>query len=224
MRRSDSSPSTRFPLAKLDLLFAAFEEAWRQKEPPAIDSYLPATEMGRLIVLCQLVRTDLESRLKAGEAARVEPYLRRYPELSQDADLVLDLITAVRRRPGMYIGDTSDGSGLHHLVHVLVESVLLNPMSTEDHKEIAHLLGVTPAQLQPPIVLRDPPIFVPKDKQGKEDGKVKPAPKGPRGFAVVLAQAGAGKANEIRRLLNSRPAPRPGTVQVYLVLHEEASV
>src|SRR5947209_7117748 len=87
-----------------------FETAWRQGRRPAIDDYLPAGEPLRTGVLVELVHVELELRLKAGEAARAEEYLARYPGLTGDRAVPLGLIAAEhelrrRREPGLSLDD-----------------------------------------------------------------------------------------------------------------------
>jgi predicted ATPase len=83
-----------------------FESAWSQGPRPRIDDYLPADVPLRARALIELVHIELELRLKAGEAARVEEYLARYPELDGDWAVTLGLIGAEyelrrRREPGL---------------------------------------------------------------------------------------------------------------------------
>src|SRR6516162_2589976 len=87
-----------------------FESAWRQGTRPRIDDHLVNNGSIRSDLLVELVHIDLELRLKAGETARVEDYLARFPELADDRAVILELIAAEqelrgRRDPSLTVNE-----------------------------------------------------------------------------------------------------------------------
>ncbi len=103
------------------------------------------------------------------------------------------------------------------------DSVLVNPLSAQDRKDLANLLGIAEAKLHlprvPAIPLSEPPIHVPGKQQGKEPSATGKAPKAPARFAVVLPDEG-GSSPVLQRFLASRRHHYTGTLQLYLVIHD----
>lgn len=76
---------------QLEQAVRRFENAWRCGNRPVLEAELPTDPAARRLLLTELVPTDLEYRLRAGEAARIEDYLQRFPELGRDS-VLLELI------------------------------------------------------------------------------------------------------------------------------------
>jgi serine/threonine protein kinase len=98
---------------RLELILADFEDGWRRGGRPILDDYLAdVSGRERSALLAELAQEELEFRISAGEPARVEDYLERYPQLRQGRAMELALVVAefrARRRrdpdcdPGEYL-------------------------------------------------------------------------------------------------------------------------
>ena len=86
---SRSVPDTLSPEA---IHAKAFREAWRRGETPSITDFLSSDPHGRIDLLLELVATDMQYRLQRGDEVSVETYLERWPELSTDKDVLVELI------------------------------------------------------------------------------------------------------------------------------------
>jgi serine/threonine protein kinase len=177
--------------------------------------------VGRRDLLFDLVQVDLEYRLKAGEAARVEEYLRRYPELQTDIERLLELIAwefRLRRRtePGLRSED--------YLGRLPVpEEALRVRLAAEPLSDEPVTLAPPPGPL--PGTPASPPGFHLQGELGKGGmGVVYRARQIGLGREVALkmirGRAGTSEAARLRFLREARAVAQlkhPGIVPIYTI-------
>jgi serine/threonine-protein kinase len=79
---------------ELERVVERFERAWEEGSRPTLDEFLPAGTTERSALVIELAHAELEYRLRAGEPARAEDYLRKYPDLRADRAAAMDFIAA----------------------------------------------------------------------------------------------------------------------------------
>ncbi len=79
----------------VETLIRRFEADWLEGKRPNIDDFLGRRNDKALLL--ELAHAELELRLKAGEPARVDDYLNKYPDLAADSQASLGLIVAEYR-------------------------------------------------------------------------------------------------------------------------------
>ncbi len=96
MSDSDRTPPVE-DASKPDLHGAVavrFRGAWEAGETPEIEDYLSDDSSARERELAKLIPTDIEHRLRAGQAVRIEQYLERFPDVANNRVLMRQLIVA----------------------------------------------------------------------------------------------------------------------------------
>ena len=80
--------------ATVETIIERFEVAWHAGAFPQLEDFIPEDDALHNIVLIELVHSDLDFRIKAGEKVRAEEYFQRFLNLQNDDDVFCELVEA----------------------------------------------------------------------------------------------------------------------------------
>jgi len=151
--------------SELEGPISRFEREWeRGGEPPRIEDFLTDAGADRATLFVALAQVDLEFRLRAGKAPRVELYLKRYPNLRDEE--AADLIARdyeLRRSHGINVTPREYLERFHRLKPMLAGR--LAPIDHSDESDAGETFTIHPrqARMAPP----SPKVAFPSKLQAK---------------------------------------------------------
>ena len=162
----------------VDAFVQRFEEAWQKGGTPAIEDFLPKDGPLRLAVLKELVHVDIERRIQAGEAVRLEDYLQRFSELppftspTHVHELLNQEPVALPQQIGRYRVEKILGQGGFGIVYLAYDDQLQRPVAIKvPHRRLVYLPEDAEAYLAEArtVAKLDHPNIVPVHDVGSTD-------------------------------------------------------
>jgi serine/threonine protein kinase/tetratricopeptide (TPR) repeat protein len=152
------SPPTQ-EWVRIESVIQNFEESWQHGRHPSIETFLPTDPTERWFALVELVHVDLEYRFKAAEPVSAERYLYRYPELTRDSTVCLDLISReyllrLRGDPNLDLEEYLDRFPTYKsLLRDRLLRVAGSGVTREQPPQTAEGADARPAETAPPTVV-----------------------------------------------------------------------
>jgi serine/threonine-protein kinase len=90
MSSDEPKPLPFDTLERIDRACTRFEQAWRSGGRPDLRDYLTGAGAERSALFCELLKVELEIRLKRGEQPSAAEYRQRFPDEADQIDAIVD--------------------------------------------------------------------------------------------------------------------------------------